>query len=59
MFEMVMLQCLATLVGRAGNWSIRYPGPDRHSIVTNGYAIKACPVPMHSMRAIGGFDACI
>ena len=55
MIEMVMPRNLNVLADE-GRRGIAYPGPDRFSIATLGYAIKACPVPMQSMSAIGGFD---
>ena len=56
MFEMVMPRNLNILAdeGSRGTHTAR---TDRHSIVTHDYQIKACPVPMHSMSEIGGFDA--
>ena len=55
MIEMVMPRNL-DVWGDKGIRGIAYPGPDRSSIATLGYAIKACPIPMQSMSAIGGFD---
>lgn len=55
MIEMVMPRNLTVLADK-GIRGIAYPGPDRSSIATLGYAIKACPIPMQSMSAIGGFD---
>lgn len=58
MFEMVMPRNL-TAWGSEGSRGTHTVRQDRHSIAINGYAIKACPVPMHSMREIGGFDESI
>jgi len=55
MIEMVMPRSLQVLADK-GIRGIAYPGPDRSSIAALGCAIKACPVPMQSMSAIGGFD---
>jgi len=58
MLEMVMPRNL-NVWGDQGSRGTHTVRQDRHSIATNGYAIKACPVPMHSMREIGGFDESI
>jgi|GEM_PF-3439675 hypothetical protein len=56
MIEMVMPRNLQVW-GDKGIRGIEFRGrPDRSSIASLGYAIKACPVPMQSMSAIGGFD---
>jgi hypothetical protein len=55
MIEMVMPRNL-DVWGDKGIRGIESEGPDRSSIAPLGYAIKACPVPMQSMSAIGGFD---
>jgi len=55
MIEMAMPRNLKVLADK-GIRGISYPGPDRSSIAALGYAIKACPIPMQSMSAIGGFD---
>jgi hypothetical protein len=55
MIEMVMPRNLNVLADE-GRRGIAYPATDRSSIATLGYAIKAYPVPMQSMSAIGGFD---
>lgn len=55
MIEMVMPRNLHVW-GDKGIRGISYPATDRLSIATLGYAIKAYPVPMQSMSAIGGFD---
>jgi len=55
MIEMVMPRNLKVW-GDEGRRGIAYPATDRFSIATLGYAIKAYPVPMQSMSAIGGFD---
>ena len=55
MIEMVMPRNLNVLADK-GIRGISYPATDRSSIATLGYAIKAYPVPMQSMSAIGGFD---
>ena len=55
MIEMVMPRNLQVLADK-GIRGISYPATDRSSIATLGYAIKACPIPMQSMSAIGGFD---
>jgi hypothetical protein len=58
MLEMVMPRNLKILADRGsrGTHTVRQ---DRHSIAINGYAIKACSVPMHSMSEIRGFDESI
>ena len=58
MFEMVVPRNLTILAdeGSRGTHTVRR---DRHSIVATDYRIKACPVPMHSMSATGGFDESI
>lgn len=55
MIEMVMPRNLNVLADE-GIRGIKYPATDGSSIATIGYTIKACPVPMQSMSAIGGFD---
>ena len=55
MIEMAM-PCILDSLAAKGLQGIKSDGPDRSSIATLGYAIKACPVPMQSMSAIGGFD---
>lgn len=55
MIEMEMPRNL-TVWGDKGIRGIAYPATDRLSIATLGYAIKAYPIPMQSMSAIGGFD---
>ena len=55
MFDMEMPRNLKVLADE-GLRGIESEGPDRSSIAAYGYAIKACPIPMHGMSEIGGFD---
>ena len=59
MFEMVMPRNLTILADEGSRGTHTARRTDRHSIVNADYRIKACPVPMHSMSATGGFDESI
>lgn len=58
MIELVMPRNL-TVWGDEGIRGIKHPGPDRAFSLLRSFMdwkILACPVPMQSMSAIGGFD---
>lgn len=56
MFEMVMPRNLKVWGDEGSRGTHTVQQADRHSITTFGYAIKACPVPMHSMSETGSDD---